>query len=123
MTDHTDLLNRLQSAEVGSAELGAEVLTAVTGDRHKVGSRGRILEIGEGFKCNPTTDRNAIAELEGEFLASRPEYTIQVRNRQHGCCVQHEENGLKFLFVAAKTECLARCAALLSAINTGGGDD
>lgn len=116
----TRLSERIEAAEPGTdlTELGAEMLTFVTGEEH-----WEISHMIQTFSpdnwpvfCdNPLSDLHAAAALEREYL---PEDVIVNIYLMHGadCNVEIEKDGTIFVDVSAPTEALARSAALVRAL-------
>lgn len=111
----SDLLERLRTAERGSAKLSAEVLTAVTGGRHVVSVIGEIVRLGEPSERNvPSVTQSidaawALAESTGRISQVDP---LAVSGG-YRVVVWHIPSGI-YLKGCGSTPALAICAALVA---------
>lgn len=127
MTDLDTLLTRLSTvdkntSEAEKAELGAQVLTRLSGERHIHYSGGvgvqRIMREGEVLpRHNPVTDLNAVKALEREYGLQDVDKWETFNTMSGVYVVKHCPLDADIAYIGvSKTEPVARCMALLKAM-------
>lgn len=120
---HESLITRLCEASEGSAELSAEVWTALTGERHAFDEDDRMVWNPKFSRASQADigDKNITCDLSAAWKEAerRGYWEIEVlTNRAEGSVARLWEMRSEEMLVAkrfAKTPALALCAAILAA--------